>query len=81
MRAIEPFRAGDTVTFGPEVTTKKVEEGRKIVECRVRGINQRGDLASLSDAKLVVPEQGQPRGLVSQFKSIFQVIQALSKGD
>ena len=42
MRAIEPFRAGDTVTFEPEVTGKNVEEGRKIVECRVRGVNQRG---------------------------------------
>ncbi len=54
MRAIEPFRAGDTVTFEPEVTAKTVEEGRKIVECRVRGVNQRGDLVSLSDARLVL---------------------------
>ena len=56
MRAIEPFRAGDTVTFEPEVTAKRVEEGRKIVECRVRGVNQRGDLVSLSDARLVLTE-------------------------
>ncbi len=56
MRAIEPFRAGDTVTFQAEVTAKAVENGQNIVECRVRGVNQRGDLVSLSDARLVLPE-------------------------
>jgi len=56
MRAIEPFRAGDTVTFQGEVTGKRLEEGKKVVECRVKGINQRGSLVSLSDAKLVLGE-------------------------
>jgi acyl dehydratase len=55
MRAIEPFRAGDTVTFQGEVTGKRVEAGKKLVECRVRGINQRGDLVCLSNAALVLP--------------------------
>ena len=56
MRAIEPFRAGDTVTFQGEVTGKRVDEGKNIVECRVKGLNQRGDLVSLSDAALVLAD-------------------------
>ena len=56
MRAITPFRSGDTVTFQGEVTAKRIEGENKIVECRVKGINQRGDLVNLSDAVLVLPE-------------------------
>ena len=56
MRAIEPFRSGDTVTFQAEITNKAIEDSQKIVECRVRGVNQRGDLVSLSDARLVLGE-------------------------
>jgi len=56
MRAIEPFRAGDTVTFQGEVTAKEVEGSPRTVECRVKGINQRGDLVNLSDARLILPE-------------------------
>ncbi len=55
MRAITPFRAGDTVTFGGEVTAKRIEGEKRIVECRVRGTNQRGELVCLSDATLVLP--------------------------
>lgn len=55
MRAITPFRAGDTVTFAGEVTGKRIEDGKKIVECQVRGTNQRGELVCLSDATLVMP--------------------------
>jgi acyl dehydratase len=55
MRAITPFRAGDTVTFAGEVTGKRVEDGHGIVECRVTGINQRGELVCLSDATLRLP--------------------------
>ncbi len=54
MRAITPFRAGDTVTFAGEVTGILEEAGKKLVECRVKGINQRGELVSLSDATLVL---------------------------
>ena len=54
MRAIEPFRAGDTVTFQGEVTAKRQAGGNNIVECRVKGLNQRGDLVCLSDATLVL---------------------------
>ena len=51
MRAITPFRSGDTVTFAGEVTGRRrnsqssSHDGRiegGIVECRVRGTNQRG---------------------------------------
>ena len=54
MRAITPFRSGDTVTFAGEVTGRRREGDRGIVECRVRGTNQRGDLVCLADASLGV---------------------------
>ncbi len=53
MRAITPFRSGDTVTFGGEITGKREEENRGLVECRVKGNNQRGDLVCLADAVMV----------------------------
>ena len=66
IRAIEPFRVGDTVNFQGEITGKRQppptsplgKGGLKagVVECRVKGINQRGDLVALSDAALVLPE-------------------------
>ncbi len=46
----------DTVTFTGEVTGKRAEDGKNIVECRVKGNNQRGDLVCLADATLVLPE-------------------------
>ena len=60
MRAIEPFRVGDTVTLQGKVTAKQPllsegSQGGGLVECRVRGINQRGDLVNLSDASLYLP--------------------------
>lgn len=55
MRAITPFRSGDTVRFQGEITGKRTEGNDKIVECRVKGINQRGDLVNLSDAVFVLP--------------------------
>ena len=54
MRAITPFRSGDTVTFGGEVTGRRREGDQGIVECRVRGTNQRGELVCLADASLGV---------------------------
>jgi acyl dehydratase len=55
MRAITPFRSGDTVTFTGEVTGKRIEDGKRFVDCRVRGTNQRGELVCLSDAAMVMP--------------------------
>jgi len=55
MRAIEPFRTTDVVTFGGEITEKKLDDNeRKIVSCQVKGLNQRGDLVCLADAMLVM---------------------------
>ena len=54
MRAITPFRAGDAVTFGGEITAKQVEPGQGLVECRVKGINQRGELVCLADAVMMM---------------------------
>jgi acyl dehydratase len=55
MRAITPFRGGDTVTFAGEVTGKRNENGKNMVDCRVRGTNQRGELVCLCDATMVLP--------------------------
>jgi acyl dehydratase len=55
MRAITPFRDGDTVTFAGEVTGKRFEDGKKIVDCQVRGTNQRGELVCLCDATMALP--------------------------
>jgi len=55
MRAITPFRDGDTVTFEGEVCDKRLEHGTRIADCRVRGINQRGELVCLSDATMMLP--------------------------
>ena len=54
MRAITPFRSGDTVKFAGEVTGRRRERDRGIVECRVRGTNQRGELVCLADTVLAV---------------------------
>ncbi|MDA0735209.1 MAG: MaoC/PaaZ C-terminal domain-containing protein [Chloroflexi bacterium] len=56
MRAITPFRSGDTVTFEGEITGKREEDGKKVLECRVKGNNQRGELVCLADATMVMPE-------------------------
>ena len=52
MRAITPFRSGDTVTFQGEVTGRREAGDRREVDCRVKGINQRGDLVCLADATM-----------------------------
>ena len=55
MRAVTPFRSGDTVTFTGEITAKRAEPDRGLVECQVKGINQRGELVCLANAALVMP--------------------------
>ena len=56
MRAITPFRSGDTVTFEGEITGKREDEGKQILECRVKGNNQRGELVCLADATIVMAD-------------------------
>ncbi|PKB72516.1 MAG: hypothetical protein BZY75_06670 [SAR202 cluster bacterium Io17-Chloro-G7] len=61
MRAITPFRTTDIVTFEGEITEKRphspdspLSQGG-VVSCRVKGLNQRGDLVCLADATMVMP--------------------------
>jgi acyl dehydratase len=56
MRAVSPFRAGDRVTFQGEVASKRVDGRRGVVECQVKGMNQRGELVCLAEATLVLPQ-------------------------
>jgi acyl dehydratase len=56
MRAITPFRSGDTVTFEGEITGKKDSGSQKTLEVRVKGTNQRGELVSLSDATMCMSD-------------------------
>ncbi|MCH7737628.1 MAG: hypothetical protein IH872_09555 [Chloroflexi bacterium] len=60
MRAITPFRGGDTVIFQGEITGKSEEGGKNLLECRVKGINQRGELVCLADAALILGRSGLP---------------------
>ena len=62
MRAITPFRTTDVVTFEGEITEKRpnapdspLSKGG-VISCRVKGLNQRGDLVCLADATMVMPE-------------------------
>ena len=59
MRAITPFRSGDTVVFQGEVTARHPAPPGDaapggVIECRVRGVNRRGELVCLADAALRV---------------------------
>ena len=40
MRATEPVRVGDTITFTGQVAGKREEDGLRLVECEVVGTNQ-----------------------------------------
>ncbi len=51
----EAVAIGDTVTFEGDVCDKRLDDGNKVVDCRVRGINQRGELVCLSDATMMLP--------------------------
>ena len=55
-KAIEPFRPGDTVEFTGSVTGKRVENGHKLVECEIKGVNQNGKLIGVAEATLALDE-------------------------
>ena len=55
-KAIDPFRPGDTVTFTGTITDKHLEDGRKIVDCEIKGINQLGKLMGVAEATLVLKQ-------------------------
>ena len=51
MRAITPFRSSDVVTFSGEITGAGGNlYGQRKAQVRIRGVNQRDELVSLSDA-------------------------------
>lgn len=54
MRATEPFRDGDTVTFTGQVTDKRVDDGRNLVECEVTGVNQREHTVARAKVTIVL---------------------------
>ncbi len=53
MRALEPFRAGDTVTFTGRILDKRVENGKRLVDVEISGVNQLGQ--SVAAAKATLP--------------------------
>ena len=55
MRATEPVRAGDTITFTGRITGKAQEGGRRYVECEVLGTNQRDILVAKAKARIGFP--------------------------
>jgi len=52
MRALEPIRAGDTVSFSGKVLGKRVETGKKLVDVEITGINQLGQVVAAAKATL-----------------------------
>ncbi len=53
MRALEPFRPGDVVTFGGRVLEKREEGGKRFVDVEISGVNQLGQ--TIATAKASVP--------------------------
>ena len=58
MRAITPFRSGDTVVFSGQATAQPPDAAShpRAVACRVKGENHRGELVCLAEATLHLPE-------------------------
>jgi len=54
MRATEPIRAGDTVTFTGRVTGKRVEGGQRLVDCELTGTNQLGQTVAIARATIAL---------------------------
>ncbi len=53
MRALEPFRPGDVVSFTGKVLDKREEGGQRLVDVEVTGTNQLGQ--TIASAKATVP--------------------------
>ncbi len=53
MRALEPFRPGDVVSFTGKVLEKREEGGQRLVDVEVTGTNQLGQ--TIASAKATVP--------------------------
>ena len=55
-KAIDGFRPGDTVVFTGQITAKREENGKKLVDCKVQGVNQLGKTMGVAEATLVLSE-------------------------
>jgi len=44
-----------------DITTTEDGDSRRAIECRIKGINQRGDLVNLSEATLIL------KGLAAEY--------------
>ena len=53
-KAIEPVRPGDTISLTGRVAAKREEDGKKLVDCEIKGMNQLGQLIAAAEATLVV---------------------------
>ena len=51
-KAIEPFRPVDTVTFTGSVTGKRQEDGKNLIDCKIIGTNQKGQLIGVAESTL-----------------------------
>ena len=52
MRATEPIRTGDTITFTGEVTGKREEDGQGIVDCEIAATNQSDQIVAHAKATI-----------------------------
>ncbi|MEE2700783.1 MAG: MaoC family dehydratase [Chloroflexota bacterium] len=52
MRALEPVRSDDTVTFGGKVLDKRIEADRKLVDVEITGVNQLGQVVAAAKATI-----------------------------
>jgi acyl dehydratase len=61
LRWIKPVLAGDTISFGGEVESRRISDSRPewgILQVRNRGTNQRGELAFSFLGTAFVPRRG-----------------------
>jgi len=52
MRALEPIRANDVVTYTGKVLDKRVEDGKRLVDVEVAGTNQLGQTVAVAKATI-----------------------------
>ena len=54
MRATEPVRVGDTLTFTGQVTGKREEDGLRLIDCEVTGTNHLGAVVAKARASVAM---------------------------
>ena len=55
MRATEPVRAGDAITFTGQVTGKREEDGHRLVDCEIIGANQLNQVVTRAKVAIAFP--------------------------